>query len=277
MLRERVTMAFFERMGEAAPRESFARLFINGAYEGLYAVVEPIDDVFLARAFGEGSGYLFEYKLVPEFRGAYLGDDFEPYKVLFEPRTRQLEADSTLYSPIRDLFREVNHEEDAVWRERVEEYLHLSQFVTYVAIEMFMAEDDGILGPSGMSNFYLYRGAGSNVHRLIPWDKDLAFARSDKPIMERAEENELFRRALGQADLHDLYRRTLAACARAALADSWLLREVSAGADLVAEAAYADTRKPATSEEFDAAIADVKAFARSRPRYVLEELGLEPR
>jgi spore coat protein CotH len=239
-------------------------------------VVEPIDDVFLERAFGNGSGYLFEYKLLPQYLGGYLGDALEPYKALFEPRTHQREADAVLYAPIRDLFREANHDEDAVWRERVEQYLHLSQFVTYVAIEMFMAEDDGVLGPSGMSNFYLYRESKSTVHRLIPWDKDLSFARADKPILERADENELFRRAMGQEDLRDLYRQKLSQCARAAVADSWLWREVAAGAAVVADAAYADPNKAFTNEDFDAGIAELKAFARKRPWYVLKELGLRP-
>jgi hypothetical protein len=36
MVREQVVMALFERMGEPAPRESFARLYINNEYQGLY-------------------------------------------------------------------------------------------------------------------------------------------------------------------------------------------------------------------------------------------------
>ena len=63
MVREALAMAMFNRMGQPAPRESFCRLYINGVYEGLYAVVEDIDDLFLARTLGSGSGYLFEFHL----------------------------------------------------------------------------------------------------------------------------------------------------------------------------------------------------------------------
>ncbi len=42
MIRERTSMAFIKRMGQPAPRESFARVFINGSYEGVYALVEAI-------------------------------------------------------------------------------------------------------------------------------------------------------------------------------------------------------------------------------------------
>jgi spore coat protein H len=48
LIRERVSMRVFARLGEPAPREAFARVFINNAYEGIYAIVEPVDGVFLA-------------------------------------------------------------------------------------------------------------------------------------------------------------------------------------------------------------------------------------
>jgi spore coat protein CotH len=67
-----------------------------------------------------------------------------------------------------DLFREINHPDDVVWRDRVERYVDLSQLVTHAAIDVFLAENDGILGASGMNNFYLYRAAGSTQHRFFP-------------------------------------------------------------------------------------------------------------
>ena len=111
-LRERTSMAFIKRMGQPAPRESFGRVYINGAYEGLYAFVETVDSRFLARELGDGLGYLFEHKFVGGFYGEFLGDDYEPYKLRFEPQTHRLESDYTLYAPIRELFREVNQEVD---------------------------------------------------------------------------------------------------------------------------------------------------------------------
>ena len=55
-VRERVSMAFFKRLGQPASRESFTRLYINNVYQGIYAIVEPVDGDFVARAFGEKSG-----------------------------------------------------------------------------------------------------------------------------------------------------------------------------------------------------------------------------
>jgi len=95
---ESTTMAFFERMGQPAPRESFCRLYINNVYHGVYAIIEPIDNDFLARALGENDGYLFSYQLQERFYGDFLGDELLEYKRRFEPQNHELESDAILYS-----------------------------------------------------------------------------------------------------------------------------------------------------------------------------------
>ena len=41
-----------------APREIFARLFINNTYSGLYAIVESVDKQFVGKSFGSDDGFL---------------------------------------------------------------------------------------------------------------------------------------------------------------------------------------------------------------------------
>ncbi len=104
----------------------------------------------------------------------------------------------------------------AVWRDRVEEYIDLEQFMTHVAIETFLAENDGLLGATGMNNFFLYRSAGTKRHRFLPWDKDSSFLLLDSSIFQRADENVIFRRAFAYADLRELYFQVLESAARSA-------------------------------------------------------------
>ena len=273
MIREHVAMAMFARMDQAAPLQSFCRLFINSQYQGVYALTEEPNAEFVARALEQTGGYLFEYRWVMPFYATDLGDDLASYKPLFEPRTHELEADSTLYRPIRDLFREVNGPDDAVWRERVEQYIDLPQLVRLVAIETFVSENDGFLGYVGMNNFYLYRPAGTTRHRVFPWDKDNAFLVMDKPILDRAGENELFRRALAYPDLLDLYLQTLEECARRAVEDDWLAAEIERQLSVIDEAAHADPLKQYPNEVFDQQIDFLREFARRRPAFVLREVA----
>ena len=57
-MHERLAMAFFARMGQPASRESYCRLYINNEFQGLYSIVESVDNAYLARTLGENTGYL---------------------------------------------------------------------------------------------------------------------------------------------------------------------------------------------------------------------------
>ena len=120
MMHEHLAWGLFARMGQAAPRQSFCRLYINNEYDGLYTVVESVDREFLQRTSGESDGYLFSYQLREPYYGGDLGDDFNEYRSRFEPQTHELASNAELYLPVRELLREVNQPDDAVWRERVE-------------------------------------------------------------------------------------------------------------------------------------------------------------
>ena len=273
LVRERTSMVFIKRMGQPAPRESFGKVYINGAYEGLYAFVEAVDSLFLARELGDGLGYLFEHKFANGFYGEFLGEDYAPYKVRFEAQTHRMESDYTLYAPIRELFREVNQDVDLVWRERVGWLVDLNQVVTHVAIETFLAEFDGFLGGSGMANFYLYRPIATNVHRLLAWDRDTTFQEIESPIFARAADNALISRALQFRDLRTLFLDVLEQCARAAAQDRWLEAEILQAHQLIRDAAYEDGSKRSSSEEYELAIAHLLSFAQRRPAFVLDEVA----
>ena len=273
MLHEALSMAFFARMGQAAPRTSFARLYINNEYQGLYAIVESVDKSFLTRTTGENEGYLFSYQLQQQPFYGEAFEDLEQYKTRFEPQTHEREADSTLYSPIQALFREVNEPLDAVWRDRVERYIDLPQFVTQVAIESFLAESDGLIGVTGMNNFYLYRPGGSDKHRFFPWDKDSAFLFAEFGIQERFEDNVLLRQALHYDDLRDLFFETLRRACDLASEENWLDNEIVRLAALVESAVAEDGRKPFTTEAFFESIDMLRDFARRRPTIVREQIA----
>lgn len=273
MVRDRVAMAFFAHMGQPAPRESYCRLFINNSFEGLYVLIEPVDPLFVARTSGDGSGYLFSFEFTTPFFGEFLGEDVAAYRPRFEARSRERESDSNLYTPIRELFRTANQADDATWAQAMDPLLDVAQFMTQVAIEVFLAENDGVLGAAGMANFFLYRDAVSTRHRLLVWDKDTTFFDPTFSILTRSDENVIFRRALNVPALRSLYLQVLADCARAAATDGWLEGEINRTVGLIDAVAREDPRKRFSNEEFDAAVAAVRDFARIRPDFVLRAVA----
>ena len=272
MMHERVAMAFFARMGQPSSRESFCRLYINNEFQGLYLIVESVDNDYLTRTLGENDGYLYSYQFQGPFYGEYLGEDLEPYKSRFQPQSHEREADVKLYAPIHDFWREVNEPDDAVWRERVEQYVDLQQFMTQAALEGFLAENDGLLGGNGMNNFFLYRLAGTNRHRFLPWDKDASFLVIDYSIFQWSDANVLFRRAFAYPDLREWYFQALEAAAKSAAEDNWLLNEVTRVAELVSAVVEEDTKKPFSTEAFYESVEYMKEFAQLRTKLVLQQI-----
>ncbi len=275
MLRERLAFTMFEKVGEPAPRESFCRLYINNEYQGLYAIIEEIDGAFAKRVTGETDGTMFEYRwyIDKQWRAEDLVS-IANYKTLLEPRTHVLDADSTLYGPIQSLFKEVNAAADAVWRDRVEQYIDLNQYMKHVALEQFIVENDGLLGYAGMNNFYLYRYQGTTKHRLFVWDKDNAFLFKDNvPGAVTTSDNVLFRRAMTYPDLRETYLSTLEQCANIARTDDFLALEIDRLTAIIYDAAKADPRKQFPNDQFDLAVQFLRDFAAVRPGQVLTDVA----
>ena len=285
-LRETTTMRMFARLGIPAPREAHTRLYVNGRYVGLYALVESIDKAFLARVFGsigddvQNDGYLFEYKyqLGNPWRFEYLGSDLDPYKTRFEAKTRENESDHNKWRPIETLVRLANDLPSDQYLDRLGEHLDLRAFVRYVAAQNFMGQNDGFLGYDGMNNFYLYRLENQSRHVFLAWDEDLAFWGAELPVEERHQENVLMRKAMEVAELRDLYYATLREAAN--IADTplagretpWLEEEVRRQLDLVEGALAEDPVKPYSMDDFETARAHVINFSRDRGRYVMSNV-----
>ena len=135
-----------------------------------------------------------------------------------------------------------------------------------------MAEWDGILGYAGLNNFYLYRPATSAPARILPWDADHTFQAPDYPLLAGAAENVLMRRMLEDPVLRARYFQLVLEAVNAASSGNWLVNEVTRDYQQIRDSVLADPLKPYTNEEFDAAFADLLAFARTRPAFVTSQV-----
>jgi spore coat protein CotH len=286
-MHERLSMLFFRHLGLVAQREAHTRLYVNDEYLGLYTICEEYDTDFLQKNLGENSGHLYEYKFddqaafagQPPFSFQYLGPDPALYVPSpFEPKT--LENDPQGEAIVR-FVQAVSDTGAAAWRTMVSQYLDLEKFIRHVAIENFLAEEDGLTGDYGVNNFYLYRFANTTMFRFLPWDKSNTFWSTDYPVFHNIADgpverrNLLVLRAFQEPDLLDIYLRTLleAADSASSLAGAspddppfdqgWLEREVNREYDQIHDAALADTIL-FNNDDFELAAADLEVFARDR-------------
>ncbi len=141
-LRERMAFIVFEAMGIAAPRNAFAKLYVNGEYWGLYDLVEKVSKPFLESRLGEKSGVLFNYQWDGAWDFSWLGGDPSLYvPVPFEPETN--EDDPNVADPLVRFIRAID---DAPNAAAIEPWLDTNRFLTHLAVENAIAESDGDRG-----------------------------------------------------------------------------------------------------------------------------------
>jgi spore coat protein CotH len=273
-VKETVTMRFYTRLGIPAPRETHARLFVNGNYAGLYGLVESVDKTMMGRVFGsigdnvQNDGYLFEYNYVlgSPWRFTYEGSSLTPYKARFDIKTNESHAESVIWGPIEELVRLANETGAGSFEQVIGERLDLPAFVRYLAAQNFVADYDGFNGYDGMNNFYIYRKENSAQHVLIAWDEDNAFLQPDYRILTRIEENVLTDKLLSIGSYRTQYFNTLLESADSAA--TWLRQEMQRQLDMISEAMLADPLKPYSNSEHQAARETLLAFPDARITYV---------
>lgn len=287
-MRERVSMQLLQRMGLPAPRESYARFFVNDEYLGLYTVVEAIDDRFLGRHFSASDGYLFSFDYPASAEPFYFEDrGSAPAPYVPQPFKPENHTSDPQPEVIARMVQTVNQASDALFASAVSAFVDLSALIRQVAVEAFLSDNDGLLGDWGMNNVYLYRLQTNTRFTFLAWDKSNTSLRgvdgsiwhnlSDVPAARR---NRLIARSLAVAPLRSLYLETLAACVDSAGeidpgrpdAGGWLDREIARQYAQIRDAVWADDKKPFTNDEFEQGVTDLRMFALGRGAFVTSEV-----
>lgn len=282
-MRERLAMAFFRRMGMAAVREAHTRVFVNNEDLGLFTIVESPDRDFLQKNVGESTGHLYEYDF--DFAGFAVGTPFafqdlgsDPAAYvprLFKPQTLEEDPQGEV---IARFMRAINDTNAAAWRESIAEFIDLPRFIRHMAIENFLAEEDGLTGDYGPNNFYLYRFVNTNRFQFIPWDKGNTFWETNYSIFRNIfdgsddKKNRLVLRSFQEPDLFQLYLDTLLECAAVSVDGGYLEGEVERVYAQIRSAALADTLL-FTNAEFEQSVEELRVFARERSAAVQRQVA----
>jgi hypothetical protein len=171
-LRERLGYSLFREMDVEAPRAVHARVYINGEYQGVFAVVENVDGRFTANRFGEaGDGNLY--------RDLWPSADTTSYDAEAALKTNE-DPDVMDVSDFMAFNDAVAASTEADFATRMEPYLDFDYLARYVVVDRGITSFDGIVsfyfgtgwGPWNQ-NYYWY-DIGGGRFTLIPWDLDKA-------------------------------------------------------------------------------------------------------
>ncbi len=157
-----------------APEANYAKVFINGRYEGLYTNIESINSTFLKKHFGSSENAF--YKCTPYKRKTqnkeclkgfyaslmYQGGKDVCYDGVYEDKNE------VGYKPLDNLMRVLKEEPD-----KIEDVLNVHATLWMHAFNNVVVNLSSYSGKFS-HNYYLYQDNDGKFHPII-WDMNLAF------------------------------------------------------------------------------------------------------
>jgi spore coat protein H len=184
----------FREAGLRAPQAAFARVSFNGRDLGLYTMVEAINEPFLKREFGDGSGNLYEGVRQDVSDGL----DQDNGTVADQSDLRGL-AQAARITNATERFRELN------------KLLDIERFLSFVAMEMLLWHWDGYT--MNRCNYRIYHDPILNKMVFIPHGMDQSF-RDPKGSLWRPSDSLLVHALLSTEEGRKRYNVILAKLAR---------------------------------------------------------------
>jgi spore coat protein CotH len=273
-LREQLAFSIFRETGILVPRESFARVTVNGEYWGLYAIVEPIDQIFVGRHIDAGGGNLFEYNAPAAERPGELGGwdfalsrgstvaDYVPEPL--EPKTNE---DSLDGAALLAFLTTISETADETFIAEISKFVDPQEILTYYAVEVATAEVDGLTSFFGVNNFYLYQLQGTSQFRFIPWDHDFNFTSATHSIWFGAHRNRLIQRLLSDPGMKSFYLTTLKSIVDRYLVPSWMTPRIDSMTALIRPSVLEDGKWRGAGDPaktFDEAVAHIRTVVEGR-------------
>lgn len=260
-LKEPLAYQVFEAMGIAAPAVSYTRVTVNDEYWGVYMLIENVDKEFLEARIGDKEGYLYKYEYVEDYRFTDKGSDPRSYLGLFQPETHE---DNPNPTGLMQFIQAANSAPEAGFAAAMSQYLDVDKFLTYIAVENAMAQQDGFVGLQGMNNFYVYQYTGQTRFVFIPWDQDTSYVSADWPVLQRVDTNVLTRKLLADPARKQFYLDQIKATAARAVNSAFLNPRIEMYYGVMRNAVLADTKKPFTNEQFEGGVEGIKGIIAAR-------------
>ncbi|MFH0867043.1 MAG: CotH kinase family protein [Bacteroidota bacterium] len=168
MMREKIFLEFCKMIGMPAPRCTYAKVYINGSYWGLYTAVEQVNKSFCEINFGDDHGNLF--KGDPHGDLKWKGSPESNYYTEYELKTNE---DVNDWSDLVNLIDNINNTPSANFYDSLEKVLDTELYMKYWAADIIFANLDSYTG-SG-HNYYMYHDTLSDQFKWIMWDCNEAF------------------------------------------------------------------------------------------------------
>jgi hypothetical protein len=173
MMREHSYYWLAARFGAPAPRQAYARVWVNGAPYGLYTLLETMDEELIEHAFKDDEeGNLYEAS----------GSDFNYARDWFDLE----ETGDVVPWPddIEALVDAVEASRDGDFWAMLNDQFDIDHTLSYWAIEIVAGNDDGYV--FNHHNYLVYHAPLAGTWSMLPWGTDRSFSREVPPTGDGA-------------------------------------------------------------------------------------------
>lgn len=289
LLREKIMLDFCKRHNIPGPRCTYARVYINNRYWGLYTIVEQVNKTFLSDRFGDNDGNLF--KGDPQGSLQWMGASPSLYYTKYELKTNETAND---WTDLVNLINKINNTPSVAFFDSLEKMLDAETFIKVWASNNMFANMDSYQG-SG-HNYYLYSDTTEKRFKFISWDVNEAFGNFQmnlgypgietmsilyipNPANSRPLMNKMLQNSVYKAN----YINTMCDFINTDFSNSFLDPIIDSLANVIRADVYADTNKMYTNAQFETNLTSnvnapgtlpgLKSFINNRRTSIVNELS----
>lgn len=288
LMREKIFYDFMRRMGYAASRATYAKLYLNGEYWGLYTLVEQANKTFLENRFLNDAGNLF--KGDPQGSLQWYGPADSSYYSKYKLKTNE---DSNYWGDLKNLINKINNTPSLQFHDSLEKVLNTPSVINGWAANIIYSNLDSYQG-SG-HNYYLYHNTATGKFDWIVWDCNETFGNFTQGMTLTQMENlSIFyvpsnppnSRPLTSKMLQDIYYKsdyinTICQIMENEFTSANLFPIIDSLYTRIKPDVYTDTKKPYSNQDFETNInspvmnniAGLKSFITNRRASIVSQLA----
>ena len=170
MLRNTVAYKIFRDAGVMASRTSFARVYINNKYIGLYVMIEQVDKAFFARHFKYSGG-----ELIKALAGYlyWFENDTMSFRTNYEIKAKNTPQ---TWSRLIAFAKKINTTPSNDFYDSLTTTFNIDSYITVFAADIvFNNWDSYFYG----QNYYIYRDSAESKYYYLPWDYNVSLNNYD--------------------------------------------------------------------------------------------------
>ncbi|MCC7303256.1 MAG: CotH kinase family protein [Bacteroidia bacterium] len=167
-LREKLMADFLNRNQLPGPRVTYAKVYYNNVYWGLYTLVEEVNKDFLDGWFNDKRGNLF--KGDPSGDLKWINSSPSSYYNKYELHTNETQND---WSDLVEYLDKINNYSLSGIRDTLDRYMDVPGFLKYEALCDIFVSLDSYIG--SRHNYFVYHDSITDRFRWVFWDINSCF------------------------------------------------------------------------------------------------------